>query len=369
MTPETRQKFRIGAIVSVVLLVLASPQIVWRLQRGRTLDVVIVDKTVPFEKYREHAAAAWILHALKIHGSNGRFLDPATDYVGYDPKAKVGHDLTAAAVAKADVLLVTDTYGVYRGDYERPGDEAALERSPAIYGGLGDEEAGAIEGFVARGGLLLAEFNTFASPTTPAVRERMERLFGLRWTHWVARYWPDLQDANEVPRWVGRVWEKVTHTPFDMKGGGLVFVRDDEDMVVLQAGTDLGGAVVSQQRTARGAAFDLPPRGDFWFWMDVVTPTDGEVLYEHVIGATPSGAQKLAAHGLPERFPALVKRADAWYFAGDFVDTAIELGNPEIAGLLPWRARGPGCGVSLEDAFFWQLYVPIVSRLLSSRAR
>lgn len=368
MTADLRQKLRIGALVVVVLLVVLAPHLVWRFQKARTLDVVIVDKTVPFEKYREHSAIAWILHAMKIRGTNGRFLDAATDYVGFDPKAKVGHDLTPAALEHADVLVVADTYGVYRGDYERPGEEAALERSPKIYGGLTEGEAVAIETFAARGGLVLAEFNTFASPTVRPVRERLERLFGVRWTSWVARYWPDLQDEREVPRWVGRVWEKVTHTPFDMKGGGLVFVRDDEDMVVLLAGSDLGDEVVTQERTARGAAFDLPARGAFWFWMDVVTPTDGEVLYDHVVGTTPSGAQKLAAHGLPARFPALVKRADAWYFAGDFVDTAIDMGSPELAGALAWRSRGCGAASS-EDAVFWRFYAPIVSRLFASRAR
>jgi len=265
------------------------------------------------------------------------------------------------------MLVVTDTYGVYEGDYLRPGDEAALERSPKIYGGLTEDEVVAMEGFVARGGLVLAEFNTFASPTPRPVRERAEKLFGLRWTRWVARYWPDLKDENEVPRWVGHVWERVTHTPFDLEGGGLVLVREDEDIVVLRAGIDLGDAVVTQERTAKGAALDLPARGSFWFWMDVVEATDGEVLYEHVVGTTPAGAKKLAEHGLSARFPALVKRADVWYFAGDFVDTGLDLGNPEHAGLLSLRGRG--CGVAPEEAFFWEFYVPIAERLISSRAR
>lgn len=363
-----RGKARIVALVLVTLAVLTAPHWLWRLQKARTLEVVIVDKTVPFEKYREHSAIPWILHAMKLRGQHGRFLDAATDYLGFDPRTKTGHDLTAAALEHADVLVVADTYGVYQGDYERPGEEAALERSPKIYGGLGDAEATAIEVFAARGGLVLAEFNTFGSPTTEPIRERMETLFGLHWTGWVARYWPDLQDVNEVPRWVGRTWEKVNHTPFDLNGGGLVLVNEKEDIVVLQAGTDLGRDIVTQERTIRGAAFDLPVRGSFWFWMDVVAATDGEVLYEHVIGATPAGAQKLTAHGLPVRFPALVKRADAWYFAGDFVDTAMDLGNPERAGLLPWRGRTGGCGASSDDAFFWELYVPIVSRLFASRA-
>ena len=367
----TRQKVRIAAMIAVALLVLLAPSIAWRLQKARTLEVVIVDKTVPFQKYREHAAIPWILHAMKIRSSSGRFLDPALDYVGFDPKARVGHDLTAAATEHADVLVVTDTYGVYRGDYERPGDEAALERSPKIYGGVTDQEADVIDAFLGRGGVVIGEFNTFASPTDAPAREHLERLFGARWTKWVARYWPDLQDEREVPRWVGRVWERVTHTPFSMKGGGLVLVREDEDIVVLLDGEDLTADVVTQERTMRGAEFDLPRRGAFRFWMDIVVPIDGEVLYEHVIGAKPSGEKKLAAHGLATHFSALLRRGSAWYFAGDFVDNAIELGSPELAGALAWRERTVGCSpaASTDDVVFWGFYVPIVARIFASRAR
>lgn len=357
--------------VLAVLLILAAPNLLWRLSPAKTLDVVIVDKTVPFKKFREHAAIPWLLHTLKFQGEGGNYLDPARDYVGFDPDKKTGEKLTAALVAKADVLVVADTYGVYVGDYERPNDEAALERSPKIYGGLDDGEAQVIEDFVKRGGLAVAEFNTFASPTEDAPRARLEKLFGVRWTKWVARYWPNLQDPNEVPKWVGRVWERVTHTPFDMTGAGLVFVREDQDILVLREGEDLGSEVVSQLRTPRGAAFDLPERGGFWFWMDVVEPIEGaEVLYEHVIGATPQGERKLWEHKLPVRFPAVVKRGDAWYLAGDFVDTAIELGNPERAGLLGWRQRTLGCGggSSADGTFFWSFYAPLMARLFTSRA-
>ncbi len=149
----------------------------------------------------------------------------------------------------------------------------------------------------------------------------------------------------------------------------MVFVREDEDIVVLLDHEDLTADIVTQERTARGAAFELPAKGAFWFWMDVLTAEGAEVLYEHVIGATPAGQQKLAAHGLPARFPALTKRADAWYFAGDFVDNAVDLGTPERAGALTWREHTSGCGAGTDEAFFWRFYVPIVSRLFSSRAK
>ena len=355
--------------VILLALVLASPHIAWRLMPARTLGVVLVDKTVPFKNFREHAAIPWILHALKVVNADGKFMEASHDYVGYDPAARLGHDLDAHDLERADVLVITDTYGVYKGDYEKPGDIAALERSPKIYGGFDENEATVIERFVGRGGMVLAEFNTFASPTEDATRARLENLFGVRWTHWVGRYWPDLQDPNEVPKWVGRVYERIYKKPFDVKGAGLVFVREDADMVVLRAGEDLGPNVITQTRTAKGAAYDFPETGSFWFWMDILDTTDGEVLFEHIIDVTTAGEQKLTAHHLPQRFPALVRKRDAFYFAGDFVDNSIDLGNPERVGLVSYKRRVAGCGGGVtEEGFFWGWYAPIVSRLLSSRA-
>jgi hypothetical protein len=368
---EIRQKLRTAFWIALALAVVFSPQIAWKLQRPRTLDVVIVDKTVPFRKYREHAGIPWLLHAMKIRGSSGHFLDAASDYIGFDPGTRKGTDLTAEHLAHADALVITDTYGVYLGDYERPNEEAALERSPRIYGGLSETEANAIEAFAGRGGLVVGEFNTFASPTPLPARRTMERVFGVRWTRWVARYWPDLQDTSEVPKWVGRVWENINHTPFDMKGGGIVFVREDQDIEVLLDGDDLESRAVSQERTPRGEALGLPERGAFRFWMDVVDATDAEVLYEHVIGATMAGKFKLARHGLGDRFPALTKRDKSWYFAGDFVDTTIELGNPERLGIVRWRTLTSGfwSRTAPEDTFFWDLYAPVVTQLFAERAR
>ena len=218
--------------------------------------------------------------------------------------------------------------------------------------------------------MVVGEFNTFGSPTDDAPRARMEATFGVRWTKWVGRYWPNLKDANEVPRWVGHVYERVNGRPFDISGGGLVFVKEDADIVVLRDGDDLRRDGITQERTPAGALFAFPERGHFRYWMDIVTATDSDVLYEHVVDATSAGERQLAAHGLPRRFPAVTKRRDAWYFAGDFVDNAFNLGSPERAGVLTFREARAGCGAaSPEEELFWSWYVPIAVRLFSSRAR
>jgi hypothetical protein len=360
---------RIAAFVGAVIAIALGPHVGWLLTRSRTLRVVIVDKTVPFRNYREHAAVPWILRAMKVRAPSGAFMDPAQDYVGFDPASKTGHDLTDQDLASADTLVVTDTYGVYEGDYAEAGEHAALERSAKIYGGLSYAEATAIEAFAARGGLVLAEFNTFASPTESTSRARLEGLFGVRWTRWVARYWSDLQDAKEVPRWVGATYERVYHAPFDLTGAGLVFVHEDGDIVVLRDKDDLDAEVLTQERTPTGAEFGLPERGAFRYWIDVLEARGSDVLYEHVVHATSAGQAKLDAHGLRAHFPAITRRGDAYYFAGDFADSGLELGSPERAWLLGYRrARANGCGGERDESSFWGFYAPILERLLASRA-
>lgn len=361
---------RVILALVVVLLVVFGPRVAWRLAPDETLDVVIVDKTVPFERYREHAVVPWLLRATKMRSRGGTYLRAEHDYVGFDPRTKQGRDLRPEDLASADVLFLADTYGVYEGDYEGERGHVAIDRSPKIYGGLTDDEAAAIEAFASHGGLVIAEFNTFASPTGAVARERMERLFGVRWTRWVARYWPDLSDANDVPKWLGEVHERVHGAPLERSGGALVFVRDAEDIVVLRDGEDLvSGDPVTQERTAAGAVLDLPKHGRFASWMDVVEAEGAEVLHEHVVAVTTTGRSKLEGRGLRERFPAVMRRRDAYYFAGDFVDNAADLGDPERLGLLSWRSAMTAFGASLsDDRSFWSFYVPILTRLLSSRA-
>lgn len=359
--------------LAVLVGLYTSPRWIWHLATPRALAVTVVDKTVPFQRYREHAALHWLLRAMKVTLPSGRFAQPARDYVGYDPVARVGHDLSGQDLSHRGLLFIADTYGVYHGDYERPGEVAALERSPRIYGGLQPDELAAMEDFAARGGLILAEFNTFASPTEPPARARAEALFGARWTRWVGRYWPDLQDAAEVPPWVGRVYERVYHRPFNLTGGGLVFVREDEDMVVLRAGEHLTGEILTQDRTEApaGGLGAIPSQGWFTYWFDVVEATNADVLYEHRVHATASGQSLLRAHGIPARFPAVLHRRggpDVWYLAGDFVDTGANMGPAERAFVLERRGLARAwLGQQELEATLWVWYLPLVRAILQRR--
>lgn len=359
----------VSGIVLAIVLVTQLPHIAWLIESPHGATIVLVDKTVPFPKYREHAFIPWFTRALKITDLQGRYLNEAYDYIGYDPLGRIGYDVLARDLASADVLFITDTYGVYEGDYAKAGEVAALERSPRIYGGMSDLEADAVELFSRQRKLVIGEFNTFASPTADGPRSVLEGSFGVRWTRWVGRYWPDMQDKREVPLWVGRTYERVYHAPMDVKGAAFVFVRDDEDIVVLNAAEHLQPEPITIERTQAAKDLDgLPGSSSYRYWLDIVEPFDADVIYEHVLHLTELGESVARVHHIPLRFPALARRKgrETFYFSGDFVDAAADRGDPERAGLLTWRRFTASLGPFAQEQYLWAWYAPIVERLMST---
>jgi hypothetical protein len=354
---------RVPLALAVTVAIVWGPHLVWLARAARTANIVIVDKTVPFRNYREHAAFTWLLHALKVLAPSGRYYEEGRDYLGYDPIHHQGRAIGAADLEHADAVFIADTYGVYQGDYKRPGEVAALERSPKIYGGFEADEARAIDAFARRGGLTLAEFNALASPTEAGPRATLEALLGMRWTHWVARYWDNLGNDEEVPQWLRRDYLRRYGKELEHSGSALVFVREDEDIVVLRPGIDLKPDVLLMERTAAGDP-SWPARARYVYWLDVVEATTGTIVYDYEVAATDAGARQLAEHGLPLRFPAVVHGVESsWYFAGDMIDTATEMGDPERAGLLRWRRELRG-DIGGDGAVLWGFYFPILEDLL-----
>lgn len=50
----------------VFLLIITSPFWIWFLKESKSLDVLIVDKTVPNKSYREHEGFVWLLNNEKL---------------------------------------------------------------------------------------------------------------------------------------------------------------------------------------------------------------------------------------------------------------------------------------------------------------
>ena len=372
----------IASICLTTFSCLAAP-LRWLAKPASDWSVRVVDKTVPHRDYREHRALFWVLRHEKARtpeGSTGWAL--ASDYVGFKPQPEIesrgeGRAVTAADLQGANLLFVADTYGVYTGDYEHSGQRAALDYSARIFGGLELSEVELIEQFVGRGGGLIAEFNTFAHPTTGVARSRMENLLGVKWSGWTGRSFPDLADEREVPAWAFREWRTQNDSDWSFEGPGYIVVHENATLLVLRR---------NEEVTARGLR--VSPTGNqpltdgvlgdiaFEYWFDIVAPQPGAVVQANFdLDLTEAGIELLSRHHVPSRFPAVVSAgADGspvrLYMAGDFSDAARNLGPHYLEGL-PWFnrtiARLSPTTLSENESFYWGFYIPLLRNVLAQQ--
>jgi hypothetical protein len=363
----------------VVAGAVLAPYLVYRLRPSRRLDLVVVDKTVPFRTWVEHRSLFWLLDHMALRRPDGRPYDPERDYVGAFPPAHPGSpperttELTAERARSADLLYLADTYGVYREDLSSGrARRAGLERSQKLYGGLTLAEAGAARAAAAAGVPLVVEFNTLGSPTGADARAVLEDVLGLRWTRWMGRYFPRLEDTAEVPEWLRRNHWREWRRPWEFHGPGFVLVQDDAHVEVLPVGSEAERLGLTLERAHPAdplvaAARDGTP---YPYWFDVVEPQPGtEVLAFYQWHLTGAGVDRLRARGLPLRFPAVLRRRTAHYFAGDFADNPLEMTPVPFAGFLTLKRWVQGAKFApSEDAFYWRFYVPLMARLLGTVA-
>jgi len=371
---------RIWPLFLIALLPLGSWGL-WVAGPARRIDIVVVDKTVPFANRIEHRSLFWLLGHLKVHRADGVPYAADRDYLGAFPGPTPGDppawtsDLSAERAVRADLVYLVDTYGVYRDDLlSGPLMKAALERSPKIYGGIEPAEAEAAASALRAGKVLIAEFNTLGSPTGEDARGSLEDALGVDRTEWIGRYFVRLDDRSEVPEWMRRDYEREWKQPWAFKGPGFVLMQGDAHCEVLRVPEEVASIGLTLQKEAPVDPSLARARDGtaYPYWFDVVAARGGtRTLASFRWHATPAGEARLRARGLPSRFPAVTLRTaaglgPAYYFAGDFADNPMDDGAIPFAGYPAVRRWMEAARFSpAEDSFYWRFYAPLMTRLLA----
>ena len=386
-TPEDRSAKRRRAVRFWVLFVLAlvffliiGSFVLWQVSPGSSWRILVVDKTVPHPDYREHQSLFWVLNHAKVVNKGGkRKWRPGKDYVGFYPEKFIASDasfssnLESAQTIGINLIFLADTYGVYADDYRFPEKyRTHLDYSRKIFGGLEPEEAETIEDFVQDGGSLVAEFNTFHHPTPQPVKERMERLLGLRSTGWMGRYFIDLSNREDVPAWVLRNWKAQSGKDWNFSGPGYIISHPNTRLLVLEEEKDVedDGLRIRTMLAGDPLMKGITSNSPYRFWFDIEAPMEGtEVLAQYQFRLTARGREKMQEIGVPEAFPAVLRASRTplrLYFAGDFSDNNIYHGPYFFYG---WsKLRRLICRVGrnqTQNRFFWDFYVPLLENIFT----
>ena len=365
-------------LFALVVVVLASPLLtlhwLWERAPWHAERVMLVDYTVPFENGREHAGAVWLLNHEKYPPPSGEAWDLVGSHVGYDPRDRE-HPVRIASQDLSDVdwLYITDSYGVYEQDLAGEASQnASLDVSRLLFGGISELDARAIADFAGRGGHLFFEFNTLESPTAGRARAILEDLLGVRWTGWTGRVFENLYDTGDVPAWLPRVFRARFGTDARMPTEPtLVLVHMDGRMLVLP-NADLRGAAPSIALTARGRQVLPAARNGvgYFYWFPILTADEGtELLAELVLPDDADAARQLAEARIPRRIPMLTRRivdgSHRIYVAGDLADVAFPptwYSFQYAADARRLSENNPNR--SNPETAFWGFYAPAFRQLL-----
>jgi hypothetical protein len=359
----------------------------WLLTPKKKLVAAVVNKTVSSPGGQEHVSLNWVLNYNRFTITSQRPYKIGQDYFGFFPMdnqqfkikglERFSMDQLNQLSQDADMVYFTDTYGVHSTEWY--GKEGINGRSGMLYGGLGKEDVQLLENMKARHKLILAEFNTIGSPTQTSNRKRFEDLFGLKWTGWTARYFNDLDLAQnkEIPPWIINNYKKAHKGEWPFTREGIAFVNDNGQVVILEEGRHLENALPFIYPTAEARKkWDLPEKMKYPFWFDIMQPDlkVNTVYASFHLSLLAEGKKELAAYGIPENFPAVTGHLGNdyrfYYFSGDFSN------NPVGGKSSYFKGIGFFKGLFYDDrdplergSFFWNFYRPMITQILKDEVR
>lgn len=370
-------------LIVFLVIILALPAyswFSWRIQSKKAMNVFILDKTVPSLERIKHRSFNWILTNNKVVKPRKRTkYSYRKDYFGFHPLRPLRekqHDIRRIRMADIivladtlDVAYYTDTYGVYFNDWY-----ASIyknRRSRMIYGGLNNNDQLLLLEMDKRNKLIIAEYNTIDYPTGALERVKMENLFDIKWSGWTGRYFETLDTLKNpgFPPWILDMYRRQYLEPWTFTNGGIVLLKENKEVVVLEDETHLlmERPVIftdSRYQQEYGLPFEMP----FSRWFDIIETDEDNIVSEYRILANKRGDSLLDVNFIPNKFPAVMHRADtgnAFYFAGDFATNDVPNWISRFKYLEKLDFLLYDKKLKDDRAFFWDFYRPLMEGILN----
>lgn len=350
----------------------------WTFQAKKPFQIMILNKTVPSLERHKHRSFHWVLNHEKIVKSNKRSYSFVKDYFGFVPikpfrnrqyeirRVRLSEIIDMAEEYQAAYYI--DTYGVYFNDWYKGISEN--RRSRKIYGGLNNNDYLFLKEMKDRKKLIVGEYNLMAFPTPDLERTKVEELFDINWTGWIGKYFESLdpERSPELPEWIVKLYESQYKQTWDFHKSGIVFVRYNNNVVVLENETHLDMEVPYIITTKAGMEkYGLPYKVHYSDWFDVIVPGNNIVTSFYKIFTNEVGDSILMSNFIPNDFPAVIESpsdSPYFYFCGDFSNNAVWPVTAYCKNIEKishhFHSDRPGD----QRKFFWEFYKPLISGIL-----
>lgn len=369
-------------VLSIVLITIFSSWFSWYIKPYKSLKVYILDKTVPTPDRTEHKSFNWILNNEKYTRKDGNLYNVNHDYFGFFPKANGSaefdfksiriHEIEDYAL-NFDMCYYTDTYGVYYNEWYRQNSFEEQHISSKVYGGLNQNDYLFLMEMKNHKKLIITEFNFYNAPTNSLVREKLEDLFGLRWSGWTGKYFScmDTTQNKDFPMWIVRLYKEQNNDSWPYKNGGIVLIHKFGTVAILENKTHLTNewpVIHSNPETVD--KFNVAESIEYLNWFDITFSTEqNKVLANFHFSVNEKGDSLLQSYNLQSVFPAIIEHTNDYlfyYFGGDFADNPVKIGSSYFLGydkiastLSTFRKNNP-------KEFYWNYYYPLMNKILDN---
>jgi hypothetical protein len=370
-------------ILLVILIILATPlwmRIAWEFSPKKELDLLIVDKTVLNANSFKHRSINWILEYDKYVRRDRKFYDINQDYFGFFPQEDERYevrDFDTMNEPELDSMASTNAVAYFADCYGIMGNEwyVHLDRNDnagSIYGGLSEKDLLLMRKMAEKDKLVVAEFNTVGFPTPPDMRKRFQSLYGTSWTGWMIRSIVSLDTVNnpDLPKWIVKQYRTDHSGQWPFSKGGILCVHESGKVLVLEEGRELSDwipEIVTLPEFAEQT--DLPARLIYPFWMDVWENGNdsNEVVARFTLPLSAIGKTLLDSAGVPDTFPAIIRRGTAprfYYFCGDFADNPTKFRFARLNGVTTLKfLLYNAIDKTDRNRFFWEYYLPLMQHI------
>jgi len=371
-----KKRIVIAVLVAIIFLPLWM-WLGWLCTPKKKMVAVIVDKTALLNG-EQHASFTWVLNNQRFTKTETALYKNDNDYFGFFPlknekfRLKGLERFSAQMLEKlsndADLLYLTDTYGVYKNEWYQNKNEPGL-----IYGGMSEQDIQLLQKMKEKHKLVISEFNTLGAPTSEKNRSDFENIFGVKWSGWTGCYFASLDTAKntDLPAWIPNFYKKDNNGQWPFHHAGIVFVNTENKVVILEEGNDLSSALplILVNKYAQ-KKYHLPAQTAYPFWFDVMQYDSmiNQPIAQFQLEATAAGKQILKNAELPAMFPAILKHEKTdyrfYYFSGNFCDNPISLNTSYFKGIgvinsLFYHSDD----VNNRRNFFWNFYRPLMTEI------
>lgn len=347
------------------------------------INLLVIDKTTPEKKFSEHLSFFWVANQNKWVKNTGEEYNYAEDFLGFHPQKDgkyvikdlkiFGEESSVRLADSLDVVFFADTYGIYNSNWKDHPD-FGKDTISLFYGGMQPEEFNLLRELKRKGKTIIAEFNLFASPTSPVIRRQTEELLGIKWSGWVGKYYQTLDTIIDpkIPKWVTELYRKNYKSEYKFSKGGIVLVDNRERIIILEEETHLNERFpILKSDLSTQLEYNVPEKVYYPFWFDINESDDrNHVLANFEIDVNKKGKQLMDSLNVPNEFPAIIEHDNDYrflYFACDFSDNPMGIYSSYFRGIenISGAFYSPH---QMKDRkmFFWKYYRPFMSTVMDS---